>query len=166
MFNRFLFLASLLVLSVGFMACEEADTDDGTQQVTAASYSGMLSVDQLDTTFYETDSVIVTIEPLTDSTEAVSTTHVRIVMHQVRFSPRMPIALDMTINEVAYVSGDNGVALSGDSIVPVAMGGPFPTYIITNLQGLVKDNELTLSMKCGRYPLTYSGSLLIEPASH
>jgi hypothetical protein len=37
----------------------------------------------------------------------------------------MPIALDMTINEVAYVSGDNGVALSGDSIVPVAMGGPF-----------------------------------------
>lgn len=163
MFKRFPLFATLMVLGLGFLACDEAETPEETKQVAAASYSGTLSVDQLDSTFYDTDSVVVSIEPVAISSAAGDFTFLRIMMHQVRFSPRMPMSLDMTINDVTYVAGEDGFALSGDSIVPFAMGGPFPTYLITDLQGVVKDNELTVSMTCGRFPMTYSGSLVVEP---
>lgn len=185
MFKHFFFFTTLLVVSFGFLACEETETPDENKQVAAssysdtllvtadtllcgdfvaaASYSGTLSVDQLDSTFYDTDSVVISIAPQADTTEAGTATNVRIVMQQVRFSPRMPLTLDITLNDVAYEVGDDGFVVSCDTLVPYAMGGPFPTYLVTNLQGLVKDNELTLSMKCGRYPLTYSGRLIVEP---
>jgi hypothetical protein len=163
MFKRFPLFATLMVIGFGFLACEETETPDENKQVTAASYSGTLSVDQLDSTYYDTDSVVISIAPQTDTTEAGTATNVCIVMKQVRFSPRMPLTLDITLNDVAYEAGDEGFALSCDTLVPYAMGGPFPSYLITNLHGLIKDNELTLSMKCGRNPLTYSGRLIVEP---
>jgi hypothetical protein len=164
MFKKITLFASLMVFGFGFLACDESDDNlDEKKEVAVASFSGTLSVDQLDSTFYTTENVVVSVEPLVDSTKTGAYTRLRMVMHQVRFSPKMPLSLDMTVNNVSYVANSDGFALSGDSLMPYAMGGPFPSFVITNLQGVVTDGELTMSMKCGMYPLTYTGSFVAEP---
>ena len=69
----------------------------------------------------------------------------------------MPISLTMTVNGISGVEQNGVVALSGDSIVPMAMGGPFPNYTITNLSGVLTADSLNISFKCGTYPLIYKG---------
>lgn len=150
--QRFFFLA-LVALGFTFLACDEPDPEQEQPGVTEATYSGTLSVDQLDSTFYVTENVLVSVKPVEASNS------LRLVMHQVRFSPRMPLSLDMTIEGLTFVTDmDGGFNLSGDSLVPLAMGGAFPAYLIKNLTGHLSDNVLNLSLTCGQYPMTYSGS--------
>ena len=48
--------------------------------------------------------------------------------------------------------------ISGNEIIPYAMGGPFEKYKITNLTGAMTDKTLRFEMVCGEYPTKYSGS--------
>jgi hypothetical protein len=73
----------------------------------------------------------------------------------------MPVKLDMTIQNVAYTSTSEKISITGNNIIPIAMGGEFPAYKITNLTGEINNGTITMSMMCGSYPLTYSGSLLL-----
>lgn len=164
MIKKTFLLAALLMTGLAFTACEETEVPEETPPAeVAASFKGTLSVDQLNGSFHVTEDIVVDIEPQTDSIGSGEVRYVNILMNQVSFSPRMPLRLDMTISGVSYLSSEDGYALSGDSIVPLALGGPFPDYIITGLQGVVVDGTLTLSMQCGSYPLTYTGTLIMEP---
>ncbi len=150
--NKSLFLA-LLVTSFFAASCEKEDeplklTEDGT-------YSGQLAVDQLDGTNYTSSNVQVKLTP------AATDGYVTIDMLQVSFSSKMPVKLDMKIQNVVYTSTSEKITLSGNNIIPIAMGGEFPAYTITNLTGEIKNGTLNLSMMCGSYPLTYSGTLLL-----
>jgi len=134
-----------------FTACSESENEPENQTTTSVDYVGSLSVNQLDGTFYVMDSVTVSLAA-NDTTPLMS-----LLMHQVRFSSRMPTTLDMTIHEITVQSVTSGYTLTGDSLVPVALGGPFPAYTITELYGTFNDSVMTLSMKCGNYPLTFEG---------
>jgi len=116
------------------------------------TYVGHLSVDQNDGTFFELDSVSVSTKINDDNT-------MDFTLLKVKFSPMMPVTLDMTVAGVTTAQGENCLILSGDDIVPTAMAGtPFPTYTITNLAGTLYSDKFEVSMKCGNYPLTYSGT--------
>lgn len=150
--NKSLFL-SLLITSFFAVSCEKDEeplkiTEDGT-------YSGQLTVDQLNGTNFTSSNVRVKVTPST------TTDIITIDMLQVSFSANMPVKLDMKIQNVLYTSTSEKITLSGNNIIPIAMGGEFPAYTITNLTGEIKDGTLNLSMMCGSYPLTYSGSLLL-----
>lgn len=150
--NKSLFLA-LLVTSFFVASCEKEDeplklTEDGT-------YSGQLAVDQLNGTNYTSSNVQVKVTPST------SAGYITIDMLQVSFSPKMPVKLDMKIQNVVYTSTSEKITLSGNNIIPIAMGGEFPAYTITNLTGEIQDGVLSLSMMCGSFPLTYNGTLLL-----
>ena len=54
-------------------------------------------------------------------------------------------------------AGDKVIILSGDDIVPFALGGNYPDYKVTELQGEVVGDKLTVSLKFGGIQTTYEG---------
>ena len=80
------------------------------------------------------------------------------VMYKVKFAKAMPITLDMVVEGADYTEAlDGTLTLSGDGLVPYAMGGPFEKYTITQLEGEITDKTMSLSFMCGEYPVTYTG---------
>lgn len=114
------------------------------------SYRGDVHVVQQDeTVFTKSDVEVVLME-----------TDARLLdmqMLKVSFAASMPIELDITVKGISYVKIADSTVISGDNLVPIAMGGEFPKYTIKNLTGTEKDGVLEFSMMCGDFPLSYSG---------
>ena len=108
-----------------------------------------MEVDQNDGTFYMQSDVKVDYEIKGD--------RLNFVMYKVKFANGMPMKLDMVVEGVTYENNDDTYTLSGDGIVPYAMGGPFEKFTITKLEGKVTDTSMSLSFMCGEYPVTYTG---------
>ncbi|MBP9018255.1 MAG: hypothetical protein ABFC18_05365 [Rikenellaceae bacterium] len=149
---KFPVIIAFAIVSFFAFSCEK-DDNESTVITEDITFSGRMTVDQLDGTNYAVDGVQIKIEPTTS--EGILT----IEMLQVSFSPRMPVKLDMQIQDVIYYSSSKKIIISGNNIIPIAMGGEFPAYTITNLSGEIENGSITLSMMCGNYPLTYSGTL-------
>jgi hypothetical protein len=148
---KFLPITLSLLTAVFVFSCTEPEEGGPTVQQQDTVFVGNMSVDQLNNTFYVQDSVRV------DFTRDTESGVYKMVMNQVKFSARMPISLTMTVNGISGVEQNGVVALSGDSIVPMAMGGPYPNYTITNLSGVLTADSLNISFKCGTYPRRYKG---------
>ena len=113
-------------------------------------YKGTMSVDQNDGTFYTQQGVEVDYE-LKDG-------KLNFVMYKVKFASGMPIKLDMVVEGVEYFDNGTSLNISGNNLVPYAMGGPFEKFTITELSGEISDSEFTLEFICGEYPVTYHGT--------
>ncbi|MDR2475345.1 MAG: calycin-like domain-containing protein [Bacteroidales bacterium] len=114
-------------------------------------YECPLTVKQTDATDYKQENIVITVDKLTDNTATIT-------MHQVKFSPKMPMTLDkMIVVGVGMKSDANAITLTGDGIVPIAMNNFIPEYTITELTGTLTDETLNLSLKGGGNPLTYTG---------
>lgn len=116
-------------------------------------YIGTLTVDQNDGTIYTDSDIAVEIIINAD-------TSLDIIMKEVKFSSKMPVTLDMTIKNVQYTINGKVMVLSGTDLIPWAMGGEFPRYTITDLTGSISNQDITMEMSCGGYPLEYNGSVL------
>ena len=132
-------------------ACtKDATEDEPARLVSAGAYTGTLSVDQNDGTLYAQENVQLVFTPQADGKAEIK-------MFHVSFSPKMPLKLDMTIPGVVAQETPEGLSLSGDNIVPLALGGEFPQYAITGMTGKATPGTLSFEMKCGAYPLAFSG---------
>ena len=80
-----------------------------------------------------------------------------LTLYEVKFSPGMPMKLDVTIPDVKVTSTANKITLAGTDIIPLALGGEFPNYIVTDLTGEIVGDKMTLSLKFGGIPTTYVG---------
>jgi len=82
-------------------------------------------------------------------------------MRQVKFVPQMPVVIDITIPGLTTKSGTDGTTtITGNNIIPEAMGGQYPLYKITNFTGtLDATGVLSYSMTVGSYPVTYKGNI-------
>ena len=58
-----------------------------------------------------------------------------IVIYQIRFVPQMPVTIDVTIPNVAVQSTTEKILLSCERTIPLAMGGEYPRYTVTDLKG-------------------------------
>ena len=142
----------LIVAGMMFVACDKNDDKNETPEtLTNQTYVGTLTVDQTDGTTYTQENVTVGLAT-TDTAGMVLT------FNQVSFSERMPVKIDMTIPHIEYTANGANYTLSGNNIVPLAMGGEFPKYTITNLSGTIADGALSVSMNCGGFPTKFSGS--------
>ena len=120
------------------------------------AYIGKLTVNQNDGSVFEQENVEINIDIADDNT-------MKIIMNQVKFAEGMGIKLDMTIEGIETLETDSGLSISGDNIIPTAMNGiEFPQYIITEMEGEVTTQNITFSMMCGEFPLTFSGSVKSE----
>jgi hypothetical protein len=80
-------------------------------------------------------------------------------MLQVKFAEAMPVALDITIPGATLTKTDNGYSISGDEIIPVAMGGPNERFKITDLEGSVSAETLSVSFVCMSFPVEFTGTV-------
>lgn len=144
----------LMATAMVFAACDKDDEnndDNGLSMIGEKGvWAGTMSVTQDDNSVFTQADVCVDVE-------CIDNDYLRIVMNQVKFSEKMPIQLDMTIDSIKYVLCDGGLEFGGNNIVPQAMGGPFPQYTITGLTGKTKDGKADFSMMCGKYPLSFAG---------
>ena len=131
-------------------ACENGNNNDLPNNPDESKcYKGTMTVDQNDGTLYTQEDVEVDYEIKGDK--------LNFVMYKVKFANGMPIKLDMVVEGVNYTEVNGTYIITGDGIVPYAMGGPFEKYTITNLTGVITDTEFTLDFMCGEYPVTYEG---------
>ena len=145
---RFLLLS---LLSLAFVACENGENNAlPPKPVDGEYYTGTLTVDQNDGTVYTQENVQIDYEILDGK--------LNFVMYKVKFANGMPIKLDMVVEGVDCIGAAGHYVLTGDNIIPYAMGGPFEQFTITKLTGLITDDTMTLSFMCGEYPVTYSGT--------
>ncbi len=147
-------LLLVLMLCTFAVACTEEnegkDNNTTIEETNSVNYVGTITVG--DNVFSE-DSISI-------ETSKLASGKMNIKLLQVKFAQAMPLRLDMEINGIDYVKENDGTyTLTGNNIVPIAMGGEFPAYTITNLNGTIIDSILTLNMTCGSYPVNYVGVL-------
>ena len=144
-------LLLLALMSLAFVACENGENNAlPPKPVDGEYYTGTMTVDQNDGTFYTQDDVKVDYEILDGK--------LNFVMYKVKFANGMPIKLDMVVEGVDCIGAVGHYVLAGNDIVPYAMGGPFEQFTITNLTGLITNDKMTLNFMCGEYPVTYTGT--------
>ena len=152
--KKIIFLLAAVTLFA--VACDKNDDGKGTDDTDPVgaeyeTYAGTLTVDQNDGTIFTKESVTITVAFDGEGKAVVK-------MLQVKFSDKMPMTLDMTIPGITAVETADGVELSGDGIVPEAMGGPFSAYTITELEGTVTPSAISFEMMCGDFPTSFSGT--------
>lgn len=149
------FFATLLIAGTVFTACgndnnKKEDPKPETEVTANGSYLGTLVVNLSDGTTYTQEEVSV------DYNETDTAGYV-LTLYQVSFSPRMPMKLDLIIPNVENKNENGKTTLSGDGIIPWAMGKEFEQYTITNLSGTINDGTLSFSMNCGSSPMAFTG---------
>lgn len=148
--NRLRFFL-LALLNLTFVACENGENNAlPPKPEEGECYIGTMTVDQNDGTFYTQKDVEVDYEILDGK--------LNFVMYKVKFANGMPIKLDMVVEGVDCIGAVGHYVLTGDNIIPYAMGGPFEQFTITQLTGLITNDAMTLSFICGEYPVTYNGT--------
>lgn len=80
-----------------------------------------------------------------------------IIFNKVKFVPQMPVSLDVTVPGVTCEIRENEIILSGNDIVPLAMGMPYERYKVTSLTGKIIAGKLTISLNFGGYATSYVG---------
>lgn len=142
------FLMAMVALSI--TACNKTEDENPNGPEKNLSYTGTLTVDQTDGAIYTQQNVGVTFQLIDGKAQ--------IKMSQVAFSAQMPVKLDMTIPGITTAEDLEGITISGDNIVPQAMGGAFKEYTIKQMKGKVTPTNISFTMMCGMFPLTFTGT--------
>lgn len=80
-----------------------------------------------------------------------------IIFNKVKFVPQMPVSLDVTVPGVKCEIRENEIILSGNDIVPLAMGMPYEKYKVTSLSGKIISGKLNISLNFGGFATSYVG---------
>ena len=142
----------MFALAAILVSCDKSDkeNEETLPVLKSTDYSGTLTVNASSGAF-DTDSIKVSFNA-TERADSAS-----IILYKVKFSPRMPVSLDVTIPGIVVNKTEKGAILSCDSIVPLAMGGEYPNYTVKGFQGEIMDDQLTFSLKFGSTPTSYQG---------
>ena len=150
--SKIKYFFTLIFASLAITSCENGENNDLPKNpVENSCYMGTMVVDQNDGTTFTQEEVEVDYEISGDG-------KLNFVMYKVKFATGMPLKLDMVVEGVDFTETDGVYTLSGDGIVPYAMGGPFEKFTITNLTGEISDKAMSLSFICGEYPVVYNGT--------
>ena len=80
-----------------------------------------------------------------------------IIIYKIRFVPQMPVTIDVTIPNVAVQSTTEKILLSCERTIPLAMGGEYPRYTVTDLKGKIVGKEMSFSLNFGDSPTSFQG---------
>ena len=143
LFNAFLIAAALTVAA----ACSKNEPVKIIETLTETVYSGTMTVvaDGKDNV-----SENVNVSPQDDGTATI-------IFNKVKFVPQMPVSLDVTVPGVKCEIRENEIILSGNDIVPLAMGMPYAKYNVTSLTGKIVAGKLKISLNFGEFATSYVG---------
>ena len=140
----------LALAALALLACNNEEKNELPVAV-ASDYKGVATVEASSGTF-DTEDIEVNFTPSEDGKTAT------ITIFKIRFSPKMPMQVDVTIPNVELTSTKEGILLACDNVVPQALGGDFPQYTVTAMTGTVKDDEIAFSLNFGSTPTSYKGT--------
>lgn len=85
---------------------------------------------------------------------------VTVELYGIGFSSRMPLTIDMSIEDIDCTRTAERITLKGDSIVPMMGDRPFDRYIITNLSGYITPDSLVIVNNYGSFEnCKYAGKI-------
>ena len=117
-----------------------------------SDYVGTVTVIYKDEPF-DNENIKVTFIPAAEGGTA------SIKIHKIRFVPKMPVTIDVTVPGITTIKEGRNTLLSCDRCIPLAMGGEYPKYTVTDLSGEVAGDELSFSLNFGEYPTSFKGRL-------
>ena len=145
---------AIALAALSLIACEKEPEPIVPEQ---ADYVGTLTVEATAGTVINADSRVDFL-PFEDG-------FAELTLYEVKFAPGMPMRLDVAIPGVTLTSTPEKVILSGNEIIPIAMGGnQFPQYTVTDLKGEIVGDKLSFTLKLGGIPATYIGEKTEAPA--
>lgn len=140
----------LALAALALLACNKEEKNELPVAV-AADYKGVATI-EASTGMFDSEGIEVNFTPSEDGKTATVT------IFKIRFSPRMPMEVDVTIPNVELTSTKDGIRLACDNVIPKALGGDFPDYTVHNMTGTVTENEIDFSLKFGATPTSYKGT--------
>ena len=140
----------LAFAALALLACNKEEKNE-TPVAEAGDYKGVVTVEASSGTF-DNEDIEVNFTPSEDGATA------SITINKIRFVPQMPVTIDVTIPNVGLTSTKNGFQLACDNVIPLAMGGEYERYTVTNLTGSLKNDELTFSLNFGNTPTSFRGT--------
>ena len=140
-----LIAAALLVIGCG------NNEDVKTITPISADYNGTVSVVFNDASFDNPD-INVNFTPSADGKTA------SIIIYKIKFVPQMPVTIDVTIPDINLTSDSKTISFSKDTVVPLAMGGEYPRYTVTDLKGTIEGERISFSLNFGDYPTSFTGT--------
>lgn len=143
--KAFLFAAVLVVAA----ACSKNEPVKIIETPTETVYSGIMTV-VADGKDNVSENVKVNVSFQEDGTATI-------IFNKVKFVPQMPVSLDVTVPGVKCETRENEIILSGNDILPLAMGMPYERYKVTSLTGKIIAGKLTISLNFGGYATSYAG---------
>ena len=143
LFNAFLIAAVLVVAA----ACSKNELVKIIETPTETVYSGTMTV-VADGKDNVSENVNVNLQD--DGTATI-------IFNKVKFVPQMPVSLDVTVPGVKCECRENEIILSGNDIVPLALGMPYAKYNVTSLSGKIIAGKLTISLNFGEFATSYVG---------
>lgn len=132
-------------------ACKQPEPE-GPMQPETGSYLGVVTV-QYDGSSFDNENITVRFLPAADGKTA------SLEIQKIKFVPAMPVTIDVTIPDVNLASDTDQIYLYCDKVIPLAMGGEYPRYIVTGLTGRIIGEELAFSLKFGDSPTAFRGTL-------
>lgn len=100
---------------------------------------------------FDNENIQVNFNPAEDGKSA------SITIYKIRFVPQMPVTIDVTIPNVAVQSTTEKILLSCERTIPLAMGGEYPRYTVTDLKGEIVGKEMSFSLNFGDSPTSFQG---------
>lgn len=143
--KAFLFAAVLVVAA----ACSKNEPVKIIETPAKTVYSGTMTV-VADGKDNVSENVNVNVSLQDDGTATI-------IFNKVKFVPQMPVSLDVTVPGVKCEIRENEIILSGNDIVPLAMGMPYAKYNVTSLNGKIIAGKLTISLNFGEFATSYVG---------
>ncbi|MBQ9660657.1 MAG: hypothetical protein IJV37_05255 [Bacteroidales bacterium] len=143
------FLSAAFAAALLLTACGKATPEQPVVPEESA-YTGTVTVIYEGAPF-DNENISVDFTPAEDGASA------SITIHQIRFVPQMPVTIDVTIPGITLLGTAEKILLSCARVVPLAMGGEYPRYTVTDLSGEIAGDELVFSLKFGDYPTSFAG---------
>ena len=157
-------LATTLLLMLA--SCGEKITPPEPPKPDDGKYTGTLVVQAGTDTEFTMEDVAVKFTPDTTSGPLGSTPGTADVeLLSVKFANGMPVMLDVLIPGITLTATAGGYTLScgAEGIVPPALNGlEFPNQIFTEIRGTATATTLTLDMRSGGMPMTFTGTRTVE----
>ena len=137
----------ILAAATALVACNQNKPVTPEEQKKAdfakAHYFEVLGTNTVPSENYTQDSVV--------AYAYVQDDEVIIDLYGVGFSARMPLTIDMTIENINYTRTAERITLSGDNIVPMMGEKPFDRYLITGLNGYITPDSLVINNAYGSF---------------
>ena len=143
-------LLPIMVILTLFSSCRTPLTPE--EKARGKEFTGTISV-EYQGSVNDSDNVKVRFLPSEDGTTA------DITIYRIKFVPKMPVTIDVTIPSVRISGTEDNLILEADNIVPLALGGKYEKYTVYGLEGSQSGRGLEFSLKFGEFPTRFRGRL-------